>query len=589
MKKLLLTCLWMAVAVIFATAQAPAKFSYQSVIRNANNELLSNQNVGISITLLQGSANGIPVFEEVHTVSTNANGLVSLQIGAGDNVFGDLASIDWSAGPYFIKTETDPNGGTNYSIEGTAELLSVPYALFSLNSATSGPAGADGVGVQSTAVVGDSLFITLTNGQTVNAGFVRGPQGVQGIQGEPGLPGADGVGVQSTAVVGDSLFITLTNGQTVNAGLVRGPQGVQGIQGLQGIQGEPGLPGAAGADGQDGVGILNTEVVGDSLFITLTNNQTLNAGFVRGPEGSGSSGSLPDGTSNGDIMVWNNGAWTYIPIGSPGQFLQINSNGMPQWLGGGYATVLTQAATGIGAQTATLNGDILDDGGSAIIEKGFVYSTSPSPTLTDNVLTAGSGPGSFNATATGLMIGQTYFVRAYATNDAGTVYGNEITFSTNSTYNLGDIGPAGGFIFYDKGFYSDGWRYMEAAPVDQSTGINWGCNGTLIPGSLPITIGFGLENTQAIRGTCTSANTSAARCDTYELNGFTDWFLPSRGELQEMWRNLNHSVASFNTISVYWSSTQNNSISAQGVNWSTGFDVNQSKATEYRVRAARRF
>jgi hypothetical protein len=541
MKKLLLTCLWMAVAVIFATAQAPAKFSYQSVIRNANNELLSNQNVGISITLLQGSANGIPVFEEVHTVSTNANGLVSLQIGAGDNVFGDLASIDWSAGPYFIKTETDPNGGTNYSIEGTAELLSVPYALFSLNSATSGPAG------------------------------------------------ADGVGVQSTAVVGDSLFITLTNGQTVNAGLVRGPQGVQGIQGLQGIQGEPGLPGAAGADGQDGVGILNTEVVGDSLFITLTNNQTLNAGFVRGPEGSGSSGSLPDGTSNGDLMVWNNGAWTYIPIGSPGQFLQINSNGMPQWLGGGYATVLTQAATGIGAQTATLNGDILDDGGSAIIEKGFVYSTSPSPTLIDNVLTAGSGPGSFNATATGLMIGQTYFVRAYATNDAGTVYGNEITFSTNSTYNLGDIGPAGGFIFYDKGFYSDGWRYMEAAPVDQSTGINWGCNGTLIPGSLPITIGFGLENTQAIRGTCTSANTAAARCDTYELNGFTDWFLPSRGELQEMWRNLNHSVASFNTISVYWSSTQNNSISAQGVNWSTGFDVNQSKATEYRVRAARRF
>ena len=109
-------------------AQSPEKMSYQAVIRNANDELVKNQAVGMQISILQGSADGIPVYIETQTPSTNANGLVTVEIGAGTST-DDFTNIDWANGPYFIKTETDPIGGTNYTITGTSQLLSVPYAL----------------------------------------------------------------------------------------------------------------------------------------------------------------------------------------------------------------------------------------------------------------------------------------------------------------------------------------------------------------------------------------------------------------------------------------------------------------------------
>jgi hypothetical protein len=119
-------------------AQAPQKMSYQAVIRNNNNALLTSTTVGMKISVLQGSSAGIPVFVETHTQSTNANGLVSLQIGTGTIITGTFSGINWAAGPYFIKTETDPTGGTDYTIAGTNELMSVPYALFSANGTAFG-------------------------------------------------------------------------------------------------------------------------------------------------------------------------------------------------------------------------------------------------------------------------------------------------------------------------------------------------------------------------------------------------------------------------------------------------------------------
>jgi hypothetical protein len=115
-------------------AQAPQKFSYQSVIRNSGGQLLANQQVGIKISVLQGSENGIVVFAERHTPITNANGLASLQIGGGTILNGSLSNINWSQGPYFITNETDPNGGTSYTIVSTQQLLSVPYALYAETS-----------------------------------------------------------------------------------------------------------------------------------------------------------------------------------------------------------------------------------------------------------------------------------------------------------------------------------------------------------------------------------------------------------------------------------------------------------------------
>lgn len=112
-------------------AQSPEKMSYQAVIRNSSDELVTNQTVGMQISILQGTADGTPVYIETQTPTTNANGLVSIEIG-GNNatvVSGDFTTIDWANSIYFLKTETDPTGGTSYTIKGTSQLLSVPYAL----------------------------------------------------------------------------------------------------------------------------------------------------------------------------------------------------------------------------------------------------------------------------------------------------------------------------------------------------------------------------------------------------------------------------------------------------------------------------
>ncbi len=118
-------------ASVGVVAQSPQLFSYQAVVRDAGNILVTQSPVGIRVSILQGSPSGPAVYVEIHTPTTNANGLASVAVGGGSVVSGSIVAIDWSAGPYFIKTETDPAGGTAYSIVGTTQLLSVPYALYS--------------------------------------------------------------------------------------------------------------------------------------------------------------------------------------------------------------------------------------------------------------------------------------------------------------------------------------------------------------------------------------------------------------------------------------------------------------------------
>lgn len=117
-------------------AQTPEKMSYQAVIRNSSNQLVANQQVGMRVSILFGSATGTPSYIERHTPTTNENGLVSIEIGDGIFVSGRLDTISWGAGPYFIKTETDVAGGQIYTITGTSQLLSVAYALHAKNGYT---------------------------------------------------------------------------------------------------------------------------------------------------------------------------------------------------------------------------------------------------------------------------------------------------------------------------------------------------------------------------------------------------------------------------------------------------------------------
>jgi hypothetical protein len=187
MKRIITLC-----AVILMTAsvfgQAPNKMSYQAVIRNTSNALVTSTVVGMRISILQTSATGTAVYVETQTPTTNANGLATLEIGGGTVVSGNFANINWANGPYFVKTETDPIGGTNYSITGTSQLLSVPYALYAATAGNNtpgpqGPAGKDG-----------ATGATGPQGPAGKDGAtgVTGPQGPAGKDGATGATGPQG-------------------------------------------------------------------------------------------------------------------------------------------------------------------------------------------------------------------------------------------------------------------------------------------------------------------------------------------------------------------------------------------------------------
>ena len=114
-------------------AQSPQKLSYQAVIRNTAGKLIQESDVGLRFTILQGLPTGSTVYAETQTARTNINGLLTVEIGGGTTTY-DFSVINWANGPFFLKTEADPSGLTNYSITGVTQMLSVPYALYSLKA-----------------------------------------------------------------------------------------------------------------------------------------------------------------------------------------------------------------------------------------------------------------------------------------------------------------------------------------------------------------------------------------------------------------------------------------------------------------------
>jgi hypothetical protein len=133
MKNILYTILMLFV-LVSSNAQVPQKMTYQAVIRNQSNSLLSNERISMKISILQGDSLPNPIYTEYQTAYTNLNGLVTIQIGSGMVMYGNFTNIDWTKGPTFIKTETDPEGGLDFRIIGTNELLSVPFAFYAAKS-----------------------------------------------------------------------------------------------------------------------------------------------------------------------------------------------------------------------------------------------------------------------------------------------------------------------------------------------------------------------------------------------------------------------------------------------------------------------
>ena len=122
---------------LFAYSQAPQKINFQSILRNTNGEIVANKSVSLKISILSGSISGSSVYSETHNKTTDASGLISLQIGNGTVLSGVFVNIDWGGASHFIKLEADFNGGSNYVVLGTQELMSVPYALYASKTDTS--------------------------------------------------------------------------------------------------------------------------------------------------------------------------------------------------------------------------------------------------------------------------------------------------------------------------------------------------------------------------------------------------------------------------------------------------------------------
>jgi len=131
MKKVIITLVNLLV-ITLAIAQSPQMMSYQAVVRNANNALVTNKNIGMKVSIFITNGNlYYEKYSEIHSPTTNDNGLVTIAVGTGTDTTGSFVNLDWAHNMYFIRTWIDLDGGTNYTIDISNQILTVPYAFHS--------------------------------------------------------------------------------------------------------------------------------------------------------------------------------------------------------------------------------------------------------------------------------------------------------------------------------------------------------------------------------------------------------------------------------------------------------------------------
>ena len=457
MKKLILFLSILALTVTATFAQAPQKFTYQAVVRDAGNDLVSSQAVGVRVSILQGGTNGTVVYQETHTAVTNANGLMTLQIGGGTVMNGDFPTIDWATGPYFLKTETDPTGGTDYTIEGTQQLLSVPYALYAGNAANSFSGSYNDLTDQPdiptvptnvSAFTNDAGYITMdsvpdipTNVSyfTNDAGYVTEstlttenyitqndlitnnyvteadiPTNVSAFNNDAGYITMDSIPEIPTIPTNVSVFTNDANYITLSQVPAQVNADWDATTGAAKILNKPTIP-TVPTNVSSFTNDANYVTVGQIPTIpTLVSTFENDAHYITEAQ-------LQQILSS--ITAMQN---TIDSLAQVIEDLNNQVNPPVPTLG----TVITLPVESITPSSVVAGGNVTANGHVEITARGVCWSTSNPPTIADNHTTDGTGVGEFTSTVSGLSSSTTYYLCAYVTNEIGTAYGEVVTFTT---------------------------------------------------------------------------------------------------------------------------------------------------------------
>ena len=255
--------------------------------------------------------------------------------------------------------------------------------------------------------------------------------------------------------------------------------------------------------------------------------------------------------------------------------------------------VLTSTISSTITSSSAILGGVLSSTGGATTSVGIIYSTDINFTTSSTItVTSNASVGNVTTTITGLAQLTTYYAKSYATNSAGTIFGSTISLTTDAL----TVGASyqGGKIFYifqqgDLDYVSGQTHGLIATTADISTGTQWGCSGTDLPGASGTAIGTGNQNTIDIMAGCSTAGIAARLCGDLVQGGYSDWYLPSKDELEKLY--LNRTAIGGFTNNLYWSSseTEFDNLQALYVNFVNGAAGYGYKTSTYYVRAIRAF
>jgi hypothetical protein len=417
-----------------ANAQAPYLMSFQAVIRDTSGVLVVSSPVGMQISILQGSSTGTAVYVERQTPITNSNGLASIMIGAGTVMSGSFDSVNWAAGPFYIKCDIDPLGGTTYTITATQQLVSVPYAFYAAHSGDTASGALSAVTTDSVNAISwtsATCFGTLAS------------------------CGSELVLFRGFCVDTAALPAVTSSYEIIGSNLGSFQFNITGLQPNTTYHVRSFATNVRGTVYGDTMSFttaaLTTPTLTTDSAWSITNTSAMCGGVVTSDGGSAV-------TARG--ICWNTtGSPTIASSTSPsgagiGAFGTAMSSLTPvtTYYVRAYATnavgtaygpeitlttviyslagVITDSVTAISYHTAVCGVDVVSDGSSSISYQGVCYSTSPMPTLSNPHVYSSIGVGDFPVTLAGLTAGTTYYARAFCQNTVGTSYGAQVTFNT---------------------------------------------------------------------------------------------------------------------------------------------------------------